>query len=74
MDWVVTYQVHFPDQAGVGLQEFYRGPKEECLRIMRGFAGGTDDRCKTRWGIIVGRADNWDRYLRENAVCEFSGD
>lgn len=66
--WVVTYQAE--TSHCISTTEFFRGEKDECLRIKQAFGGcGEDDRHRTKrgcpWGIIVGPADNWDEFLRD---------
>lgn len=59
--WVVTYEVELRDSLMVA--EFFRGPRAECVRIVKHFAGGGDDRhCIERWKAIASPADNWDDY------------
>ena len=59
--WVVTYQIE--SCGNVTLTEFYRGPRDECARIIAHFTAGEDDLHHTgRWLAIMGPADNWDDY------------
>jgi hypothetical protein len=66
-NWVVTYKIEFesPYQFGdVMVTEFFRGDKEECLRIKNHFGSGEHDQRRTRaWFPIAGPAEEWDDFL-----------
>lgn len=63
--WVVTYRIEFPN-SDIMVTEFFRGDREECLRIRKQSTGGGEhDGCKTinPWTAIVGLAREWDEFL-----------
>ncbi len=76
-DYVVTvhFDYRFPDKKTkenedgfcvAETSEFFRGPKKECLRIARAFGGASNDKQRTKLStIIVGRAKDWDQFVRE---------
>jgi hypothetical protein len=73
-EWVVTYRV-VPlggcgecDVCAASIMEFYRGPREECVRIARAFGGGESDTVHTNpWSVVIGPAEDWDDFLEDNA-------
>jgi hypothetical protein len=70
-NWVVTYKIEFHTAANFGeimVTEFYRGAREECLRIKaQSTGGGEHDRRRTdSWIPIVGPACDWDQFLEDN--------
>ena len=70
-DWVVTFRVE--TREGMAITEFYRGSRDECLRIKAmSTCGGSDDQRTTRgWRAIAGLAQEWDDFLdAESAPCE----
>lgn len=62
--WVVTYRIEFAN-SDIMVTEFFRGDREECLRIREKSGGGEHDRCRTirPWKAIVGPAKEWDDFL-----------
>jgi len=68
--WVVTYRIEQKNH-NWGIAEFFRGSEEECKRIGRAFAGGSSDIIPTEpWGVLVGRAEDWDYFLSEQSQEE----
>jgi hypothetical protein len=67
-DWVVTYKIEFHSAFGeIVVTEFYRGTREECMRIKAQSGGGEHDGRRTdSWVPIAGPARDWDAFLEEN--------
>lgn len=64
-DWVVTYQIE--TQNSVGITEFFRGSKDDCVRIYSCFGGGEDDMRRTDpWHVIIGPLSVWEEFLTYN--------
>jgi hypothetical protein len=63
-DWVVTYTIEFGWNE-IMVTEFYRGERDECLRIRAHSGGGSHDQRRTRgpWKPVVGPAHEWDEFL-----------
>lgn len=63
-DWVVTYRIEFAN-SDIMVTEFFRGDRDECLRIRQQSGGGEHDGCRTinPWTAIVGPAREWDDFL-----------
>jgi len=65
--WVVTYRVETNDDNLI--VEFYRGTREECVRIARHSAKGDSDEEGTgSWRPIIGPADDWDKFLDDGVA------
>lgn len=69
-DWVVTYRIEQPSDNcchSMSVIEFFRGSREECVRIALAFGGGECDKVRTNhpWGVIIGPADAWDQFLED---------
>jgi hypothetical protein len=70
--WVVTYRMEarnpLPEGWICGVEEFYRGSREECVRISRAFAGGESDLVPTNpWSVAIGPAADWEDFLSSNS-------
>jgi len=64
--WVVTYRIERADECSFGVAEFFRGTERECKRIGSAFACGSCDIVRTLpWQVVVGPAEDWDRFLQE---------
>ena len=60
--WVITYQIE--SRGEVLVTEFYRGSRDECVRILVHSGDGSDDLCRTgRWKAILSTAQSWDEFL-----------
>ena len=63
--WVVTYQSITTHETLI--TEFYRGSREECLRIRdHSASSGEDDQYPTKepWKIVVSPVSHWDMFVR----------
>jgi hypothetical protein len=69
-DWVVTFKVE--TRQGTSITEFYRGSRNECLRIKEmSTSGGSDDQQATRgWRAIAGLAQEWDDFIDHESPVE----
>jgi hypothetical protein len=66
-EWVVTYTIE-PVNGRYCHQtaEFFRGTRDECLRLAKAFAGGEDDRHRAKaWQVNIERADFWDELFED---------
>ena len=63
-EWVVTYTIEFSNR-DVMVTEFFRGDRDECMRIRAQSGGGDHDMVRTKrpWKPIVGPAHEWDDFL-----------
>jgi hypothetical protein len=62
-EWVVTYTIEFAN-SDIMVTEFFRGARDECLRIRAQSGGGDHDLMQTKsWKPIVGPAHEWDQFL-----------
>ena len=63
--WVVTYTIEFANSE-IMVTEFFRGGRDECMRIRAQSGGGDHDLMKTKrpWKPTVGPAHEWDEFLR----------
>jgi len=67
MQWVVTYK-HQQIDGGILVTEFYRGSRDECVRICTHSGEGEDDRCRTQqWRPVIGTASSWDEFVSQAA-------
>jgi hypothetical protein len=63
--WVVTYR-HEQIDGGVMVAEFFRGTREECIRIMTHSGEGENDKCPTSgWKAVMGTARSWDVFIAD---------
>lgn len=60
--WVVTFRIQSAVNRETLITEFYRGEREECIRICEHSCGGEDDCHQTKqpWRPMVGPAECWD--------------
>ena len=63
-EWVVTYTIEFANR-DIMVTEFFRGDRDECMRIRAQSGGGDHDMVRTKrpWKPIVGPAHEWDDFL-----------
>ena len=64
-EWVVTYTIEFANR-DIMVTEFFRGDRDECMRIRAQSGGGEHDKQRTKrpWKPTIGPAHEWDDFLR----------